>query len=553
MRTQLKFLWICAWVLLLSACKAEPDNRPPHANISIQIEAPDHFFAGQKTEIKLTLLGSDPYSINGRLNYYFIDGPYYSAPVTLSSTLPQASVSISIPLSDVTTGKKPIKLFFSGNGSDTYAYTTEQQLIDVYAGMISQGPSETIKAGSVNTLTAAKNVTLERALDLKIETSWAQLSGVKVALTPISDRAVEFTAPEVNEITQLRFSLTGAVDGTTPSEAKEKNVFIIPADQWVGIIKTFDDDSIIVREDYTALIIQGDQASKSLFKLPRPLGEIKDMAYLGANKVVILYPDGTVDLLVLNSDGTYSLPYESIAKSPILPSTYYTERYFFTANNIESINGLNHDGIWEAEIRWEPGTKVDSFYTLGARNGEYTTISNYGVSPALNSAGQLSGKLQNRKYNHHYESIGFLLNNIKAFGSSQYGARSASIIGYIQENGVPGFIEYAADAVNPAELTVRNVLLDQIPLQPRIAAIRPLQDYLYLIDEKGHLSRYHEKTWEPVDYWQNLIYISDKLVISQDGTGSIFWHDTQMIDYVQQDAPSTFNLKTLPAEDLSNL
>ncbi|MFO1369387.1 MAG: hypothetical protein U1F46_10360 [Marinagarivorans sp.] len=566
MRTILNVLCLCAWALLLTACKGEPKEvvdipfDPPAPGL-IAIEAPKYFVMGEPTEIKLHLSGPESFSATGDL-YFYTDNASNSFqkinlnPLKLDPTSPQVVIPIEAPPLASAQAAVAIRIKFVWNDNNNYSRQTVSEARIIYPTALTAGPTETIKGGAEKILSASQNTLLEAIEAGGAEFSWQQNEGPAVTLTQLSGRAVQFTAPMVTEVTKLRFTVTRTIKNTRISNQAEKVLFIIPSSQWAKIIKTFDNDTIIVRDDNIAIVNPKPRKLGFAFKLHRPLAEIKDMAYLGDGRVISLYLDGTLDLLTLNSNGTYRLPYKDQTKSPILPGTYYTERYFYTANNIERINGLNHDGIWEAKIRWQPGTLSDSFYTIGARDGEYTTISDYGVSPELSWSGQLSGKLQYKRSINSFDyidSTSFSLSDVKAYGFAANGKISPSKIGYVLNSGLPGIIEYGMDSTNAVQPIVRNTILESIPFDYGLIAIHLFQGDIYLLDERGQVGRYHDKKWEPIDYLRDITHLGDEFFIDKDGTGGILWNDLDLSNYDQQAEANLINSKNIPFHTLENL
>ena len=563
MRNPLNFLWLCAWALLLTACEGEPKEVvdvpvDPPAQGKLTIEAPKYFVIGEPAEIKLLLSGPESFSATGDL-YFYTEYEANSAqkinvtPIKLDSSSAQAVIPIENPPLASAERAVSVRIKFVWKDNNNYNRQTVSEVKVVHTNALTAGPTETIREGAEKILSASQNTLLESIDAEGAEFNWQQMEGPAVTLTQLSDRAVQFTAPLATEVTKLTFTVTRTIKNTAIRTQADKVIFIIPSKQWAKIVKTYDNDSIIVRDDNIAILYPKPQDAGLAFKLHRPLAEIKDMAYLGNGKVINLNFDGTLDLLTLNNNDTYSLPYKDQVKSPILPGTYYTERNFYTANNIERIDGLNHDGIWEAKIRWQPGVLVDAFYTIGARGGDYTTISDYGRLPELTSSGQLSGRLQYKRQTNYIDSTSFSLNDIKTYDVAASGSISPSKIFYILDNGLPGFIEYGIDGINSNQPTIRNELLEQIPAGLRFIAIHIYQNNIYLIDEHGRLSRYSNKKWEPINYLRDITHVGEEYIIDKDGTAGILWNDLDLSDYDQKSEPSLKNLKNIPFRTLENL
>lgn len=187
MRNTLKFLWLCAWALLLTACKGEPKEVvdvpvDPPAQGKLTIEAPKYFVIGEPAEIKLLLSGPESFSATGDLYFYAEYGTnsvqkVNVTPIKLDSSSAQAVIPIENPPLASAEKAVSVRIKFVWQDNNNYNRQTVSEVKVVHTNALTAGPTETIREGAEKILSASQNTLLE-AIDAEgAEFNWQQIEG----------------------------------------------------------------------------------------------------------------------------------------------------------------------------------------------------------------------------------------------------------------------------------------------------------------------------------------------------------------------------------------
>ncbi|MEY4588743.1 MAG: hypothetical protein RL497_819 [Pseudomonadota bacterium] len=538
----LKFLIADIYLIALTACKAAPQDETP--KYLITIETPQYLIAGEQAEITVTLTGEENAQVSGDLYLRINGAERILTTINLTSASPKSTGSYFIDLNGAHPNPAKATIEFrerEHNGPLQNIKTTARQsnkAVEIYWNTIDAGFTQTIPSGVEFTINLKADNALENNIGGVADFTWEQLEGPPVQLTHTSNHDVTFTSPNVSEITQLRFLAKKQNNKIGVSTSVEKIIYIVPPQLWVKAIKTFDQGSLLVREDNSVIRTIG--AGGFHYKITRPLNEIKNMLSPDYSRLLILYTDKTLDLVVFDNDGNPTLPYSDTPKSPILPYTYYTEKYFYSANNIENINAVDHNGLWEAEVQWQPGINVDKYYTLGAEKGEYTTIFNGSYSPKLSDTGLLQGIFS------YYDDrkVPFSIKNVAQFSDGYY-YNHANVIGYLSSDGTPAFMRVQSAEKSTAQATPHLILhtetMSKSPFQRSgFVDIQIADEAFFLLEENGHVSSYQNGVWGEYPYLHNIAHLDVLLAVTKDGA-AVFWHRSNG-SFTQGDIPSPYNI-----------
>jgi hypothetical protein len=543
------YLLFPIYLIVLTACKGESEvdiERPTRflEQGKVSIDVPKYFINDQPAQVKIILIGNKDYAVSGDLYVMGngIERKVNASKIYLNAVESQATLTFRPDLENPQLIPTPITLEFRSKDSDRYSIRTTSLATPTYSNILNGGIPQTIQAGDEVFLNVATNKLMEDRVGGAINFTWRQLEGPSVQLNNASNKIAKFIAPEVSEITKLRFSVSSLVVDANSSAVVEKIVFVVPSKLWVKAIKTFDHGAIVVREDGSVVLPVTRPEAVYTYKLTRPLNDIKNMATLDPQRLLILYKDKTVDLVVFGNDGVPTLPYRTMPKAPILPYTYYSAHYFYTANNIEDINGLDHKGVWRAQIEWEPGVNVDKYFDVGANEGTETISRVRSYSPTLSDTSLLRVKFIRL-------ADFFSIEKVAQYSEGLFSTPDSDMIGYLLLDNTPGVlsIDYASAGSD------YNELLSKSPFQTtRFTDIQPIgsatDKKIFLLEENGVVSSYRKGSWEVYPFLHDIADLG-ALAVSNNGTASI-WQDYDDVyfslrPYRVGEIPSPYNISSV--------
>lgn len=550
MKTILR-LWV-AFLCAFNLTACQPDNslptlteRPPELlkTAHVEIEMPPYLVFGQKAQIKLKLIAPKEYHITGDLyiNDLPINGSNSSFHIGLNAQTSERIVEYTPDFRSAEFAKIDIKAKFKGNDSDNYTATTYSQVTPLYMHTLYAGPAQTIKAGSQEQLNVKTNPLLEQQIGEFGNFTWQQVEGPTVQLTKKSARDTEFTAPEVSNVTKLRFSITASTEGGNTTLKEEKVVYVVPSNRWLKTIKTFDQDLIAVREDGSVVVIPWRWDDYKRYQLSEKVEEISDIiANYSATGLIVLYKNGTVKFIkldpTLNIQTTIN---DDNPKVPINNENYTTDGIFFRANNIkELVKAEGYDSVYvktfedqyfllEYGLRELADKTYEDFATLKPAPGVLPNF--HFLEFRLSGTGELNGFFYN-SYTDFKITTPFSMINVQQFSPRRPIGNGKALVGYLLKDNSAGFLSATRRTTisgqNPDESTlpIRNEIMKKSPFQTSaFVDILPFgeQEEIFLLEANGNVSSYYEGIWEDYSYLKNITEIG-AMAIRKDGT-SLLW------------------------------
>lgn len=543
------------WVALLctfnlTAC--QPDNslpalteRPPELlkTAHVEIEMPRYLVFGQIAQIKLKLIAPKDYRITGDLyiNDVSINGFNSSNHIWLDAQTSERIVEYTPDFRSAEFAKVDIKAKFKGNDSDNYTATTYSQVTPLYMHTLYAGPAQTIKAGTQEQLNVKANRLLEEQIGDFSNFTWKQVEGPTVQLIKKSDRDVEFTAPEVNEVTKLRFSITSSIEGGNTTHEAEKVVYVVPSNLWLRTIKTFQQNLIAVREDGSAVVIPWQWGGYNRYQLSEKIEEISDIiADYSATRMIVLYKNGTVKFIKLDPTANIQTTIKDDSpKEPITNKNYSIDGIFFRANNIkEIVMAEGYDSVYvktfddqyfvlDYGMRELADKTYEDFATLKQAPGVYPYFHFFEFS--LSDSGELNGLFFN-SFTDTKITTPFSMLNVGLFSPLRPLPYDKALFGYLLKDNSPGFLSAirrtttSGQKPDESPLPIRNEMMKKSPFQTSpFVDVLPFgrHEEIYLLEANGNVSSYREGIWEDYPYLKNISEIG-AMAIRKDGT-SILW------------------------------
>lgn len=561
------------YVFGLSSCSQpapEPDlpNRPAEALATgnVTIEMPKYIIAGQPNQIKLRIIGTKTYAVQG--NLLLSDLPYYEgqinesrlndATIFLSAESPEAIINFTPSFSAAPNESYGVIAKFKGNDSDNFLLTAVSQLTPKYAQILDVGMAETIKANTDQQLNVKTNGLLELQVGNFSNFVWMQIEGPQVQLTKTSDRDVHFIAPDVSEITKLRFRVNADVNNVNEKGTAEKLIYVVPTNNWIKVAKTFDDGAIVVREDGSAITSSDITPEQwNVYSLTRPLDEIKDMIkftehYIinSADVLLILYVDGTLDVVEFDTNGMPEVKFGDIPRAPLeVKNGLSSQVSVYRGNNLKAIKRLGN--VWEVQ------SQEDQYYRLDY--DQIVVVSATGSALSLAEGGILTGSISTPQT----YGAPFSVANVRQYSEPHYSSLGNSVFAYLFTDNTPGYLRgevtsAAALAQDPSLsiVSIHYETMSKSPYQltPFIdISVFGKYDEIYLLEQNGSVSSFHNGAWNELPYFHNIAELG-AIAVSNDGTAIVWqnatWYVSSVIGKVYKgEIPSPFNLKAIGGLD----
>jgi hypothetical protein len=551
----------------LSSCAQptqEPDlpNRPAEALATgnVTIEMPRYIIAGQPNQIKLRIIGAKTYAVHGDL--LLSDLPYSEgqiresrlndATIFLSAETPEAIINFTPSFSAAPNESYGVTAKFKGNDSDNFMLTTVSQVTPKYAYILDVGMAETIKANSDRQLNVKTNKLLETQVGNFSNFVWTQTDGPQVQLTKTSDRDLHFIAPDVSEITKLRFRVDVDVNNVNEKGTAEKLIYVVPTNNWIKVAKTFDDGAIVVREDGSAIASSEITPQQWLvYSLTRPLDEIKDMIKFtehhitnSADVLLILYVDGTLDVVEFDTNGIPEVKFGDIPRAPLdIKNGLSTQVSVYRGNNLKAIKRLGN--VWEVQ------SQEDQFYRLDYDQIVFASPERAALS--LSEEGILTGSTSTP------QSYGapFSVANVRQYSEPHYSLLGNSVFAYLFADNSAGYLRgevtSAAALAQDPSLSVVSIHYETISKSPYQLtpfidiSVFGKYDEIYLLEQNGSVSSFHKGAWNDLPYFHNIAELGT-VAVSNDGTAIVWqnatWSVLSVIGKVYKGViPSPFNVK----------
>lgn len=504
---------------------------------------PDYLIYGQKAQIKLKLIAPKDYSISGNilLENGTASGFNNQYNLRLDAQTPELTVEYTPDLTSAEFGKADIKTKFIGNDSDNYSATTYSKPTPIYMRTLYAGPAQTIKSGSQEQLNAKVNQYLENQIGKLSNFSWQQLEGPTVQLTRITDRDVEFTAPEVSDVTKLRFSITASAEKHNSPFTEEKVVYVVPSDRWLKTVRTFQQDAIALREDGTAVAMTWRGSNYFVYQLPDNIEDISTIvADYSPSTIIVLHKNGTLKFITQHPyGGNQKTIKDELPKEPVTTENYTTKGIIFRANNIKEIVKAEGGGTFIKTFDNQKYYLDYSVYqSIEHTYSEANLIKATNTKPLidfydfnLSGDNELTGKFFNYPVNSSIITE-FSLQNVALFSPIQPGLSERAFFAYLLTDNTPGFFSATRKAAiwgqepDPSPLPIRNELIENSPFQSTpFVDVLPLglHEEIYLLEANGNVSSYCNGTWENYPYFKNISEIG-AMALRKDGT-SILWVD----------------------------
>lgn len=557
MRILLQVCVILLYGFGLTAC--QPPGPPPPLPerpaellkiARVEIEMPDYMVFGQKTQIKLKMIAPEGYSITGGISLEDgtaggFDNNYN---LQLDTKTPERVVEYTPDLTTAEYGKIDLKTKFVGNDSENYSATTYSKSIPLYMRTIYAGPAQTIKSGTQERLNVKANQLLENQIGKLRNFTWEQLEGPMVELTKISEQDAEFTAPEVSNVTKIRFSIRASTDGGSHTLEEEKVFYIVPSNLWLKTVRTFQHDPIALREDGSAVVMSWSSISEYfVYQLQDQIEEIRNIIVgYSPSTIIVLNKNGTVKFITLDPYGNNQKTIkDDLPKEPITKENYSTDGIIFRANNIKEIFYVEAGGTYiktfdnqQFNLDYSVYQTAEDTYSKASLNtitGGRNSFYFYDI--ALSETGELNGLFFNYPTNSEITTP-FSMQNVAKFSPRHPIPFDRALFGYLLNDNTPGFLSATRKptiwGVEPdtSPLPIRNELLKKSPFQSSpFVDVLPLgrHEEIYLLEDNGNVSSYHEGAWEDHTYLKNIGEIG-AMAVRKDGT-SIIWADPYQSPY----------------------
>jgi hypothetical protein len=513
--------------------------------VDVAIETPKYFIVGKPAMIKFKLIGDKSKSVEGKATInYDRDGAEIKSEIMLTADRPELMIEYT-PKPYYESPYAQVK--FDGRSTENMEIHSDS-LKPLLDPKLSLGSSNTIKSGTSKRLDLTYSTAFEQAIETNVHFTWTQTQGPQVNLKPTSGNSVEFSAPIVTENTVLTF----AADYTyydknlqsLISVQGEKTVHIIPDNSWVKILKSFDGGAALVREDNTVLFDFADDTFER-YTLTKPLESIKDMLVIRKYSALILYRDGTVDVIVFN--GGPKLPYAESPKTTVKPGTLNKAGSFYTANNIV---GIGHYGeyAWVAAVKWEPGVTAPSIFVLGGDPEQTASPAQLVPTYTLNENGVLSGWI-----GYNFNFIPFTVNDATTIGDNFHlnvPNPSGKTIAFISKANEPELLTVKpVNEANPLEDRLGRTALPKSPLQSsEFVAIHLKRqkeaNEIFLVEKNGLVTLY-DGAWKTVPFLEAMQDLGNPS-ITKDGT-ALVWNwgapPSNQSDSSTRTTPHPYNIR----------
>lgn len=240
---------------------------------------------------------------------------------------------------------------------DASGQTSSQSLtIPVYEQPLHVGQALTLQQGAEVNLTMVLDEAFQQEVSGAFDTLlWTQVEGPEVVLQDPATAVASFTAPEVSEVTRLRFTAQAHASATDIGFDREKVIYIVPEDEWVDVVAIHNSEKLraVLRTDGSLLLYGVANApSTRVLHLDIDAETVKDING-SITSVFALFEDGTGKTLFMRSvtDGEDSDPLDEVTNIQAIGGTRYVdirgESYYLQDGG--DLYGIERDKILYAQ------------------------------------------------------------------------------------------------------------------------------------------------------------------------------------------------------------
>lgn len=289
---------------LLTACgsdnppvgDADPDTNP---SLIVSLTAPDYLISGSTYPLSAQVPeGTD--LVEGRWQRRAESGEYYS----LSNQSENVHLNESFsPQKTYQTHNEVARLRFTAQDASGQTASLDLEL-PIYEQPLHVGQALTLKQGSQVRLAMALDDAFQQAVSGEFDTLlWTQVEGPEVALQDPATSVASFTAPDVNEVTRLRFMAQARASATDIGFDAEKVIYIVPEADWVDVVAIHNSSQLraVLRADGSLLLYGVERAPHTrVLHLDIATDAIRDING-SITAVFALFEDGTARTLYMRN------------------------------------------------------------------------------------------------------------------------------------------------------------------------------------------------------------------------------------------------------------
>lgn len=334
---------------LLTACGSENppvDDPDPDTNPSliVSLTAPNYLISGT-TQPLLAEVSEGTDLVEGRWQRLTESGEYRNLSFQSESVYLNEPFN---PQKTYQTHNEVAQLRFLAQ--DASGETASQDLeLPIYEQPLHVGQALTLKQGSQVRLTMALDDAFQQAVSGEFDTLlWTQVEGPQVALQDPATPVASFTAPEVNEVTRLRFMAQARASATDIGFDAEKVIYIVPEADWVDVVAIHNSDQLraVLRADGSLLLYGVERAPHTrVLHLDIATDAVKDING-SISSVFALFEDGTARTLYMRTvnDSDSPDPLDEITDIQAIGGTRYQDArtrsfYLLSDGNLYGMEG----------------------------------------------------------------------------------------------------------------------------------------------------------------------------------------------------------------------